>query len=254
MAIYTDNAVCLRRLDYSETSQVLTLFAAEHGVVRMIAKGMKRSTKTRVAVGVDMLELGQVVWSAGPAAAEGRLATLREWHQQEIFPDIRHDLQAVMVAQYAAELVLSVLAEHDPQPALFAVLVKFLGHIGPGKSNLASLVRLTWLVLHYAGHLPQWSQCGQCGRSVAPGESAFFGMHTGGLVCSACAGRAGQRVRVERPLSAALAAGRPERVAVPAFLLLDTYVSHLTGRPLRSSEAVRRTLKAGGGIPREREA
>ena len=59
MAIFTDNAVCLRKLDYSETSQVLTLFTAGHGLVRVIAKGQKRSTKTKVGVGVDLLEWGR---------------------------------------------------------------------------------------------------------------------------------------------------------------------------------------------------
>lgn len=242
MAIFSDIAVCLRRHDYSETSQVLTLFAAEHGLLRVIAKGQKRSTKTRVAVGVDLLELGQVVWSAGLAASEGRLFTLREWRQQEIFANVRQDLAAVMAGQYAAELIVAVLAEVDPHPELFEVLCKFLAHIGPGKPNLASLVRLMWLVLHYSGHQPQWERCGACGRTVGTDEPAFFGLNTGGLVCAECSGRVGPRIRVEGPLSAALQVGRPERVAGRGFALLDAYVTHLAGRPLRCSEAVRRAL------------
>jgi DNA repair protein RecO (recombination protein O) len=255
MAIFTDIAVCLRKLDYSETSQVLTLFAREHGLVRVIAKGQKRSTRTRVAVGVDLLELGQAVWSAGPAASEGRLSTLREWRQQEIFPNVRQDLGAVMVAQYAAELIATSLIEADPHPEVFEVLCKFLGHIGAGKPNLASLVRLMWLVLHYSGHLPQWERCGVCGRGVATGEAAFFGLNSGGLICTECSGRVGQRLRVEGPLSEALQAGRPERAAGPGFALLDAYVAHLAGRPLRCSETVRWAMsktrpavaQAGGG-------
>ncbi len=238
MAIFTDIAVCLRRLDYSETSQVLTLFTPEHGTVRVIAKGQKRSTKTRVAVGVDLLELGQVVWSAGPAASEGRLSTLREWRQQEIFPNVRQDLGAVMAGQYAAELIVTMLPETDPYPALFEVVCKFLAHIGAGKPNLASLVRLMWLTLHYTGHLPQWQRCGVCGRGVEAAGPAFFGLNTGGLICGECSGRVGQRVKVEGPLSAALLAGRPERVPGRGFALLDMYVMHLAGRPLRCSEAV----------------
>lgn len=239
MAIFHDIAVCLRKLDYSETSQVLTLFTPGHGLVRAIAKGQKRSTKTKVAVGVDLLEMGQAVWSAGPAAGEGRLSTLREWRQQDIFPNIRRDLGAVVAAQYAAELIATSLPEADPQPELFEVLCKFLAHIGAGKPNLASLVRLMWLVLHYSGHLPQWQRCGVCGRGVQAGQAAFFGLNTGGLICTECCGRVGQRLRVEAPLSAALQAGRPERVAGPGFALLDAYVAHLAGRPLRCSEAVR---------------
>ncbi len=242
MAIFTDTAVCLRRLDYSETSQVLTLFTARHGLVRVIAKGQKRSTRTKVGVGVDLLERGHVVWSAGPAAVEGRLSTLREWRQLDIFPGVRQDLGAVTAAQYAAELIVSLVPEADPYPDLFEVFCKFLEHIGPGKPNLASLVRLMWLVLHYSGHLPQWEGCGLCGRSVEPAKPAFFGLNTGGFICAKCAGRVAQRLRVTGPLSAALQAGRPERVPGPGFALLEAYVTHLAGHPLRCNEAVRRAL------------
>ncbi|MBM4027044.1 MAG: DNA repair protein RecO, partial [Planctomycetes bacterium] len=37
-----DQAICLRTVDYSETSQVVTLFARQAGKVRAIAKGSKR--------------------------------------------------------------------------------------------------------------------------------------------------------------------------------------------------------------------
>ena len=240
MAIYSDTAVCLRHHDYSETSQVLTLLAREHGIVRLIAKGLKRSTRTRVTVGVDLLEMGSVVWSAGPAASEGRLSTLREWRQREVFPNIRKDLSAIVAGQYACELLLSLLPENDPYPELFDVLGKFLGHIGPGKDNLAALVRLMWLVLHYTGHLPQWQRCGACGGAVE--EGASFGLNVGGAVCRNCASRVLQRIRVDPPLAAALRIGRPERVPAKGFLLLDAYVVHLAGRSLRTHDAVRNTF------------
>ena len=37
-----DRAICVRVADYSETSQVVTLFARLSGKVRAIAKGSKR--------------------------------------------------------------------------------------------------------------------------------------------------------------------------------------------------------------------
>lgn len=237
MAIFSDTAICLRHHDYSEHSQVLTLMAREHGLVRLIAKGLKRATRTRVTVGVDLLEMGTATWSGGPSASEGHLSTLREWRQQDTFPNIHKDLTAIAAGQYAAELFLTLLPEADPYPELFDVLGKFLNHIGPGKDNLAALVRLMWLALHYTGHLPQWEQCGICGGPV--GEGASFGLNVGGAVCAQCASRTSQRVRVDPPLAAALAAGRPERAAGKGFLLLDAYVSHLAGRQLRTHETVR---------------
>ena len=76
MPLIRDAAVVLGRIDYSESSQILVLFTREHGKVRAIAKGAKRSTKTRFAPGVDLLDIGTVIFSVRHERAEG-LATRR---------------------------------------------------------------------------------------------------------------------------------------------------------------------------------
>jgi DNA repair protein RecO len=79
MATISDDAVVLARLDYSETSQVIVLFTRSYGKVRAIAKGIKRHTKTRFAVGIDLLDIGHVVVSAHPDRSAA-LATVTEWN------------------------------------------------------------------------------------------------------------------------------------------------------------------------------
>ena len=55
MPLVKDEAIVLRRLDSSESSQVLVFFTREHGPQRLIAKGIKRGTKQRFATGIDLL-------------------------------------------------------------------------------------------------------------------------------------------------------------------------------------------------------
>jgi len=253
MAIYSDIAICLRRIDFSEHSQVLTLLTRQHGTVRVIAKGLKRSTRRRIAVGVDLLELGRVVWSSGPATGQERLCVLREWRQQEIFPNLRQELAAIVAAEYAAELLTALLPETDPYPELFDVLCKFLGHVGPDKPNLAALVRLMWLALHHTGHLPQSQRCGVCGK-VPDQKMTFFSPSVGGAVCRDCAPHTSDRQRLDPALVAALKIGRPERVAEAGFRLLDGYIAWLIGRPLRGRSAAHwallNRLRPAGGSQR----
>ena len=45
MALVSDRCICLRKTEYSETSQILTLFGYIHGITRVIAKGAHRRTK-----------------------------------------------------------------------------------------------------------------------------------------------------------------------------------------------------------------
>ncbi|MHC4100282.1 MAG: DNA repair protein RecO, partial [Planctomycetota bacterium] len=52
----TDNAICIRRWDYSETSLTVSLFLRNHGVVRGMAKGAKRA-RGSFEGGIDLLTL-----------------------------------------------------------------------------------------------------------------------------------------------------------------------------------------------------
>ncbi len=139
MALISDRAIVLRRLDYSETSQILVLFTREHGQVRAIAKGIKRSTRSRFAVGIDLLDVGQVVGSAR-ADRPQNLAILTEWKQVDAFVGLRERLERLHTAQYAAEITAELTTDQDPHPALFDHLQFFLGKLSvvSGQSSVSS--------------------------------------------------------------------------------------------------------------------
>src|SRR3954463_233649 len=105
MALATDRCICLRKFEYSETSQILTLFAREHGLLRVIAKGAHRKTKagaSKFGGGVDLLDRGQAVFTHAP---ERDLATLTEWQLTEGHLELRRSLRSIYLGLYAAELV-----------------------------------------------------------------------------------------------------------------------------------------------------
>src|SRR2546423_13654780 len=94
MALESDHCICLRKVEYSETSQILSLFSRKHGIFRAIAKGAHRRTKagaSRFDGGVDLLELGQAVFTHDPARD---LATLTDWHLLQRHLAMRGDLRA----------------------------------------------------------------------------------------------------------------------------------------------------------------
>ena len=100
----------IRLTEFSETSQIVSLFTAEAGQVRLIAKGSRRGTKTRVATGLDLLELGEL--SYAPARRHAGLGTLAEWVQRGTFPGLRREMLRLYCGLYAAELV-GALTEQD---------------------------------------------------------------------------------------------------------------------------------------------
>lgn len=119
MPIVRDRALCLRKFEYSETSQILTLFGRSAGLVRVIAKGAHRRTKagySKFDGGVDMLDLGDAVWIEHTSR---ELSTLTEWKQLSGNLSLRRSLRAMVLAQLIAEVIPLLLAEHDPHPQMF---------------------------------------------------------------------------------------------------------------------------------------
>ena len=118
MALARDRCICLRKVEYSETSQILTLFGREHGLLRLIAKGAHRRTKAGASKfdgGLDLLDLGDAVFSL---RLEKDLATLTEWSLRDGHLELRQNLRALYLGQYAAELCSLLVEEQPPPPAL----------------------------------------------------------------------------------------------------------------------------------------
>src|SRR3954451_8678540 len=119
MPLVSDRCFCLRKVEYSETSQILALFGRAHGLFRVIAKGAHRRTKAGASKfdGVrDLLELGDAVFTFDLAKD---LNTLTEWKLCEVHLDLRRNLRGMYLALYAAELPSMLIEEHDPHPELF---------------------------------------------------------------------------------------------------------------------------------------
>lgn len=245
MALIKDNAIVLRRLDFSETSQVLAIFTQSHGQERVIAKGIKRSTKTRVAVGIDPLELGRVVWSRRPGKEDG-LATLTEWHQQEHFPHLRRDLVKHYAAHYAAEATSQLTEPHDPHPVLFDSLLTFLRNIATG-IPLSSLNAFLWSMLTEIGLRPELEQCVGCGRGVEREELLFFSSHQGGALCRDCEPTHVEKRRLPQAVVDTLVLGKNSDPKMPSevFALLDYHLTETLSRPLKLSGPLRELLKPG---------
>src|SRR6059058_2153646 len=130
MPLVRDRCICLRKIEYSETSQILTLFSRQYGVFRCIAKGAHRRTKAGASKfdgGADFLEIGDAVFIHDTARD---LATLTEWSLREGHLEIRRSLRAIYLGLYAAELTSRLIEEHDPHADLFDRLAATLAEMG----------------------------------------------------------------------------------------------------------------------------
>ncbi len=234
MSLIRDQAVVLGRLDYSETSQVIVLLTREHGKVRAIAKGIKRSTKQRFAAAIDLLEIGSVVLSARqdrPVA----LANVTEWKQTRSLSGLRETLSRIHASQYAAEVTTALTEDWDPHEALYDAFLNALATLADTDDPLVATTRYQRRLLEEIGSWPRFDACMSCGRVE---ELTHFSSLEGGMICRHC-----EPVQVEKrevgPLTRARLANRAEASdPVPVFDLLDYHLSHLMGRAPKLSESL----------------
>jgi DNA repair protein RecO len=144
------DAVCVRHWDFSETSQTVSLFTRERGMLRGLAKGAKRE-RGRFSGGIDLLTRGQVVALEKPGR---ELATLTDWDLQETFRHLREGLEANRAGFYLAELVCRMMVDDAPHPRSYDALVVALRGLADPPSLDRVLLRFQWELLDDAGYRP----------------------------------------------------------------------------------------------------
>ncbi len=233
MNAQTDEAVVLRLTEFSETSQIVSMFGARHGLLRLIAKGARRSTKKRFAVGLDLLELGEVGFL--PAHGDAQLGTLTEWVQRDAFAGLRRDLLRLHGALYAVELVAGLTEEGDPHPDLFRALADTLRNLageGPAAMHLPAFQHD---LLRAIGYEPSLRECVGCRRAIARGHPVYFSAGAGGLLCRDCEPQHVEKRRVPpRLIETTPRTGDPSAW----FDLLDYHLTHVAGRRFKTAEQV----------------
>ena len=249
MPLINDLAIILRRLDYSESSQVLAVFTRGHGKVRVIAKGVRRSSKARFNPGIDLLEVGQLVISVRHVGQEA-LAVLTEWKQTSAFFGLRERLPRLQAAHYSVDALASLIEDWDPHPALYDGFHHMLKSVSDLDNVLPAVVAFQRTLLDQTGVLPCLEACVGCGRSPAAAGDIYFSSHEGGLLCRDC-----EPARVEKRLvvaSRSALAGAPlesDADVAGMFDLFNYHISHLMGRaPVTTEYFVR--LAAQATMPR----
>jgi DNA repair protein RecO (recombination protein O) len=199
MALTRDRCICLRKVEYSETSQIVTLLGRGHGLIRLIAKGAHRRTKAGASKfdgGLDLLDLGDAVFSL---RLEKDLATLTEWSLRDGHLELRSNLRALYLGQYAAELCSLLIEEHDPHPLLFDRLEQTLKDLAtPRQEEVFLAFQLD--LFREAGYLPNLAGCSNCRAPFSDRQAWAFSPSRGGIVCRECAGVAHDRIALDARL------------------------------------------------------
>lgn len=180
-----DYAICIRKTDYSDSSQILTLFCRQSGKISAIAKGSRRS-KSAFGSPIEIFSIGEIVYISPKS---GSLATLAEFDHSAIFSSIRTSLFAMNAGLLSCELVNLLLEEYDPHPKLYDILKNLLFEISQNTTNqkrLANLIIFQLGLLEEIGTAIPLHSCGNCSAVLNKNSEVFFCGETGGFICRDC--------------------------------------------------------------------
>lgn len=174
--------IVLRRVPFSETSLVLTLFSREFGKIQGLAKGARRP-KSAFEGGFDLLGIYRIVFL--PRSGES-LQLLTEGKLVERFRPEAAGLRGLFAGYYLAELLDSFTPEMGPHAEVFDLAVLTLRQLQTGARAEWATLRFEVALLRALGHLGRFDACSVCGRVIPWQEPARLTESGGGLTCNRC--------------------------------------------------------------------
>ncbi len=238
--------ICLRRLDYSNTSQIATFLIPDAGRLPFICKGIRRAPKKGISRGLELGARYRLVYFK---RRNSSLYTLTEHPMVESFRGARLALERVLCVYYAIELMRNFTAEQDPCPGLYDLLTHSLKRFATGNNLGLSVLFLELGVLQDYGALPSFLLCAECGQQLRSRGRLTFSAHYGGPLCRPCTQEVDQRRRsslpvrgrrlsqlaelCDHPISCLEEVDIPPKEIVAMSRLLRFHIRYLMGKELK---------------------
>ena len=179
MTLYRDEGVVLRAQKLGEADRIVTLLTRDHGRVRAVAKGVRR-TSSRIGARLEPFGHVDVQFYAG-RTLDGvtQVETIAAYGAALV-----HDYGRYTAGQAMLETAERLTPEEgEPAVQQYLLLVGGLRALVAAEHD-AGLVLDAYLVrsLAVAGWAPSFDSCARCG---APGPHRAFSVSAGGALCAA---------------------------------------------------------------------
>jgi len=206
MSLYRDQAVVLRTQKLGEADRIITMLTREHGRIRGVAKGVRR-TKSKFGARLEPGSHVDLQLYVGKT-----FDTITQVEALENYGEaVTHDYQRWTIASAILETAERFTSqEHEPALQEYLLVVSGLKALAEGAHD-PSLILDAFLLrsLAIGGYAPSMTICSRCEK---PGPHKYFSLVGGGSVCVDC-----------RPSASATPA--PETLSLMAALLSGDWVS-----------------------------
>jgi DNA repair protein RecO (recombination protein O) len=179
--LYRDDAVVLRCQKLGESDRIVTLFTRRHGIVRAVARGVRRTSSK---FGARLEPFGHI--DVQIAEGRGSLHTVAQvegidLYGRRLVDDYSRYTTASAIAETAERLTA---VEEEPALQLYLLTLGALRVLSRSE-HASTLVLDSYLLraMGFAGWAPALNARAVCGT---PGEHRAFSVAAGGCVCTDC--------------------------------------------------------------------
>ena len=187
--LYSDEAIVLRTHKLGEADRIITLLTRQHGRVRAVAKGVRRTT-SRWGSRLEPFTHVDLQLAEGRSLDTITQAETRGSYAAAVGADYDRYTSGTAMLETAERLVVE---EREPAVQQYLLLLGALRAMATGERRPGHVLDSYLLrSLAVAGYAPACVDCAHCGRppSVAadgtPGTHRWFNPSMGGVLCATC--------------------------------------------------------------------
>ena len=180
MPLYSDEAIVLRTRKLAEADRIITLLTRQHGVVRAVARGVRR-TSSKFGSRLEPFTHVDLQLAVGRNLDTVTQAVTRDPFGAVISADYDRYTAASVMLETSEHLVAE---EREPSVQQYLLLVGGLRAMTAGERRPGDVLDSFLLrSLAVAGYAPSFDACARCGLE---GPHRAFNPAHGGMLCSGC--------------------------------------------------------------------
>ena len=177
--LYRDVGVVLRTYKLRESDRIVVVMTEEHGKVRAVAKGV-RKTKSKFGARLEPMSHVRLLLYRGR-----ELDIVSQADSVEPLAPLLSSLDRASQGMAAIEAVDQLGLEREPNPRLYRMAVGVLRTIAERPAPL-NVPAFYWKLLAAEGLEPQLDVCVRCGEGEPDAQLVALDLNEGGMVCRAC--------------------------------------------------------------------
>lgn len=177
MAQYKTKAIVLKAIKLGESDKILSLYSPEHGLIKAIAKGARKSTSSH---GIKSQVLSYCEFLLGTGR---NLDIISQSQLLESFQEIRNDYDKLTAACFLVDVIDSTAIEDNHYEDHFNLLLRSLQELNNTSSDAHKVsLKFIWALIEQLGYKPDLDNCSLSHNKKPVGQAAqYFDLENGAI-------------------------------------------------------------------------